>query len=310
MKYEITGYRENDEYAIAELYKKAFDGRILDIDMWRMVHKTNPAKGYCMASMWDGNRLIAHTELFTAKAYLNHKLILSGTSGDTMADNAYPGAGVAVYRWIDQKYDDIFKIGFPNENSFPVVTRVLKHNHIGDIDFWWKAEKSLDDMPENRNSFLTQEMSQPSEAFDFDEFCKSFRYSLLRDRDFIIWRFINRKAKQYHYFECTKNNHIVGYMVCNIFIVETEGRQERHGQIDDIAALSKDAFVALIRHAEAFFKKEHVCILKLWCTKPEFIECLELLGYSYGLRPFHVELWNQKLKLEEAYLTMADSDIF
>ena len=309
MKYEITGHIEGDDKEIAELFSEAFGGRQFDINAWRRNNESNPVKPYCVASMWDGDKLIAHTELSVAKAILDGKATISGVSGTTMARHGYPGASVAAYRWIDQEHPEVCKIGFPNDQSFPLIKRVLKHNYIGDIDFWWKIVGDPDDTDERIfQGCHIEETEKPSIPSDGLPICDGCRYSLVKNREFIQWRFLNRTEKGYHYFECKKQDEIVGYVVLSKYF---DGESNAwHGQIVDFAAVDDLVFMALIRFAEKQFNNDNLQVVKLWCTSPSFQEDLKRCGFQYGLRPFHVELWHEDLALHEMNLTMADSDVF
>lgn len=305
MKYNFTGYRVGDENEIARLFQNSFGGRKMNLENWRIVHEKGNADHYCLANMWDGEKLIGHTELFTAQATYCGKQIVSGTSGTTMADPDYLGAGAMVYKWIDKTYPDYIKIGFPNENSFPLVMKVLKHKYLGEIDFWWRKINNA--VYEENKEYRIRQCDQVSTNLDFRNECMKYQYSLIRDASFLRWRFLDRKSRNYKYYEMYSEDDVLGYMVCSVY---EDADETVHGQIVDIMAKSADAFANFIEYALDYYRNIGAEIVKIWVTDPTYVECLESKGFSYGLRPFHMECWHHEIDMKKSYITMADSDIF
>lgn len=308
MKYFITGYQKGDETKISNLFSDVFEGRVFDIENWVKSQNANPYRNYVVASMWNNDLMIAHAELRISKAFLNKQEVLSGTSCTFMANKKYPGAGVTIYKWIDKQYPDIFKIGFPNDHALPVVKNVLKHNYVGDIDFWWK--KPSMHKTNDYNGFQWERMIFPSNDCDFTRECMEFQYSLIRDKKYIEWRFFSCNQGKYEYFECRENEILMGYAVLSLYEEQVGEEKQKHGQIVDIISRSVTSMEYMLDKIDKYFGKRKVEIIKLWMSDPEIQIILRQQGYQYGLRPFHVELWHHNLKISNMYLTMADSDIF
>jgi len=309
MKYKITGYHNGDENKINELFGEAFDGRTLDLDQWRDNNESNPVAQYCLANMWDGSVLAAHIILWPFKAILEGNVITAATSGTVMASSKYPGASFPLIKWIEKQYPDFFVVGFPNDYALPITTRALKHFYIGDIDFWWKDLEEKEAILKDQN-FEAFQLETPSDQCDFTDICKEFQYAIIRNKDYIKWRFTGRKNAGYHYYECYSGEQLIGYFVYNIYHSKDDGINEFQGQIVDIIAINRNSFNNIIRYAENVLFYQGIHKIKMWCTSIDYQNELKELGYSYGMRHFHVELWKGKLSFEDMYLTMADSDVF
>jgi GNAT superfamily N-acetyltransferase len=153
---------------------------------------------------------------------------------------------------------------------------------------------------------------------EFEDFWKevSRGYSMIivRDQDYLNWRFVERPAAGYRVFKCERNGKVIGYVT----LTSKSSGVHRLGYIVDLLCPANDTavFERLVSFAINFFKTEHADLIVCLVTKHgAYSQLLKQLGF------FHVssakvvgEAYNS-LVLREVrrngsrwYLTLSDTD--
>lgn len=302
-QYCSRGYVDGCERQIAELFLLAYN-REFSLDDWKWRFKDNPCRSLCITTLWDDEKLIAHNALTPFYAYKNGERIISANSGTTMARPEYMGVSIQLFNDCKHMYHDIYMIyGFPNKNSFRITTKYLQHHMVGEICFWSKeiTDESIRDPSIHEIALFTQR-----HGCIYKKMIDRVEYIAERSVEYLNWRFIEKPNSGYKCFELIEDNVICGYIVLNTY----RKRNQLQGQIVDIVATGSEQYLRLINFASSYFSKCGCTIVKTWAAFHELSDIYRSLGYSYGAHPFPMTLWDDSISIENAYITMADSDVF
>lgn len=298
-QYEAGRYPLNQLDIVQKLFSQAFGGRTIGLDMLQWQMEKNPCLKYRATTLWYGEELVAYKALTPSLAILNGKNVISAVSGTLMADRRFPGASIQLCTECARQNEDIDMIyGFPNHNSFGILMKYLNHHYVGDIAFWSAKPKKVETSDAIREFWeFTDEYQVISRKLsEGHEFIK------LREKNYLNWRFFQKPYYQYRGFEYEKR----GYIVVDIYM--ENGMKQL--QIVDILSDTEEVMDKLLKYAVNLALDLKCEILKLWLTSRKYETVLGDNGFSYGLHPFAMTVWNQEIDISRCYFTMADSDIF
>lgn len=303
-RYNITNYRPGDEYLIRELFSEVY-GRTFSLEAWRWQFFDNPYCDRQMVSVWDGEKLIAHTAVTLFRGHYRGKEFVVAYSGHTMASPNYLGISkllLSEVKSCNKSIDMLY--AFPNRNSFRIFRDVLCFNYLGDVCF------VLAPVCKNRTCF-TDEIREISA---FTEEHGELYQQLIRKCDFITnrsltrlnWRVLNKPDSGYRIFELRKASKLKGYIVLNLFRDEGELR----GQIIDIMAPEPKDMDQLLEYARIWFGERNCNKAKMWMTSNYYADVLREQQFITPDLAFPLVTSQFNFNIQNAYLTMIDSDVF
>lgn len=301
-QYKAAGYVEGFEDKAQELFSRCFGGRKFDTEVWDWQFNSNPYFNRRVTTLWDEDTLIAMTALTPSFALVDGREVVSAVSGTTMARDDYRGVSIQLVSECGKQNRDIeFKYSFPNRQAFRIATKFYGHHYVGDVAFWTARPRRLprDERVSKFELFTTEHGDLYRGVADAHSYMKR------RDKDYLNWRFVQKPRAGYGLYEYADYG-VSGYVVVNEY---REG-EESHLQIVDIVANSEEAFACLMQHAINLAYENGDDIVKLWLTSRAYKRTLEGMGFAYGMQPFRVTVWDRDIDLEDAYITMSDSDVF
>jgi hypothetical protein len=271
--------------------------------------------------------------------------IIGTQSLDTITDINYRGKGLftvlskSVYnKLINSEIGLVY--GFPNGNSIhgfekkldwnvldplPFLIKPLKSKYFTDrikaLSFLPNIQLSFSKLKRSKNFFISEENVFPKEVnIIWERFSANFEVAVVRDRDYLNWRYVRKPNQNYRIAHChDQNNEYVGFVVFTT-------KEKHNGKIGYIMELiydpaSSEAATLLMNHAVTSIKSESADCILAWCLEhspsyntfkkdffvkmPEKIRPIEL---HFGARCFNSELKEQVYKRENWYLSYSDSD--
>lgn len=165
------------------------------------------------------------------KFKVGNKVVLGAQSLDTLTDKDYRGLGL-FYRMansvmIRAKTENVSLVyGFPNGNSFPVFRKLLKWQSLDPLPFLIKPLRtkyftnrinffrflkninlSFSRYREDSNYTLLDKFSFPKEVdLIWKRFSRDITVSVVRDREYLNWRYLDKPNESYQIVHCYNNN--------------------------------------------------------------------------------------------------------
>ncbi len=210
-----------------------------------------------------------------------------------------------------------FTYGYPNENAYELHKKFLKYE---DIAMQPLLERRIEDPSEMPNqTFSTGLEFRKIEKFDesvdllWDQVKNQFKAIVIRNADFLNWRYMARPDVSYYAYGAYDHNKLVGYCVLKLYQEDKILR----GHFLDLFTIpgEKEYGCFLIQNGLEFFKKEKRSAVNLWMQGSSFFQKL-LREYGFeekGGRPFicrfnfERELFKPCLAKEHWYFTMGDT---
>jgi GNAT superfamily N-acetyltransferase len=276
---------------------------------------------------------------------INDKVNQGSQSLDTITDKDYRGKGLftklatSVYQKAkDEKIALVY--GFPNGNSIHGFSKKLDWAVLDPVPFLLKPLKSsyftkkikaLNFLPNINLSFEGYSQSSKyyiKEAFSFtdevnniwENFSKSFKVAVNRDKNYLNWRYINKPNENYRIAHCYDlNNNYMGFIVFTV-------KGKHGGKIGYIMEMiyhldRPEAANLLLRYAVNEIRKEKADCILSWClahspnfsifSKSNFFklpEKLRPIELHFGVRAFQENIKETVYNRKNWYLSYSDSD--
>ena len=210
-----------------------------------------------------------------------------------------------------------FTYGYPNENAYDLHKKHLRYK---DIFMQPLIERKLEETSDiSLNSFPPALEFKKIEKFNdsinvlWDEVKNYFETIVIRNADFLNWRYIGRQDVLYYVFGAYDKDSLVGYCVLKLY---REDRILRGHFIDLFTIPGQEVYARfLIQNGLRFFQKEKVNEVNLWMQGSTFFrKILREYGFETNKsRPmicrFNIDgdKFNTFLTEEKWYFTMGDT---
>jgi GNAT superfamily N-acetyltransferase len=318
----MRSYREGDEAGIAKLYQLAF-GEPLDVPHWRWQYIENPAKIVTITLAEEKSEIVGQYALRPVRMKVGQDSRLAALSLDTMVHPEYRGQGMFV-KLAKHLYETVagrgipLVYGFPNEASYhgfiarlewkdltknvPLFVRPLNVRRIlnqrlkpallaGAAGWLVQAGASLR-YPVRRvrvpQGCAIQERTRFDESADrlWEQASTLFPVSVVRDQQYLNWRFVAKPGDHYTLFTLESNAGLLGYVVLKT--VEKFGL--RLGFLVDLLALPgrPDVSHCLVSKALGYFKESEQDIINCMMLKNgPFVPALRANGFLFLPPKYH-----------------------
>ena len=317
-KYIIRPNREGDEERLVDLWKQVFKkDRSVEYWQWRF-NACAFGKGVVMLGL-DGENIVSAYSTNRMMLKLGDEIVpaVHGFDGYTHIDYRKHGIFTKLLGKLMEEYavEGVkFMYGYPNTNSYPIHIKMDWKGH-GLIDTW---EKDLE---------LTNWTPSPDfetiEIFDerVDKLWKdaksTIKIGIVRNKDYLNWRYIDNPSAKYHKTILTKNGKIVGMLVLKTYHEENEIT----GHIIDALAINNEIFQQLVDYAIGYFSSRKVKKISCWFNeKHPFIETITNRDFKINQMArtcFAIKAINNIEGISEFvenkdnwYMMMGDCDIF
>lgn len=293
-KWSIRACREGDEEGIFELWKEVYPGKEYDRDgwmrSWQWRFKDNPAGDSIIWVADHDGRIVGQRASIPVRMKVGSEVIASCHSADTMTHPDYQRQGIsgALGKKIDAEAE---KNGIAIVYGFPTkINRLVGIKKLNRFDF---ATLQILVKPLNwgnvlkmriKNKFLSKlgaiggnlliilfyrakrapivEGLTISQVSSFDERINEFwdrvsnqhQIMLVRDRDYLNWRYVAATDMDYTIYVAEKAGQIYGYLVLGY----EQRVQVRVGVIFDILAQSAQTAQCLVWRAVEHCRQERV----------------------------------------------------
>ena len=216
---ETRDYESGDEIRILELFETVF-GRKMSLEYWKWRFEDNPAGKHMIKLMWDGETLAGHYAVSPVVVRIDDRKHLTALSMTTMTHPDYFRMGIfgklanALYDDLEQQRNVRMIWGFPNNNSHYGFVKNLDWLDVGVVHM-------LGTDVSNRKP-RSARVFKVADAFEDDHFSLlqkvsgNFALSVVRDRAYFDWRYLEQPTQRYSIFEC-RDGGLGGFAVAKLF---------------------------------------------------------------------------------------------
>ena len=287
---EIRAYRPGDEAGILRLFETCHR-RPLELDVWRWRYAGRSEGSPVTSVAVDGGELVGHVSSLPVRLERGARPVKAGLWVDLMIEPKHRNLTLFLdlaeenrRRCAETGVELLF--AFPNNNSFPVLKRMLGWQDAADI---LALEGSL--------ASLQRPATVGSKIETLDEFGAEFDalWTRLRPHDRLCgargsahlqWRYRGRPRTSYPAWSARDaSGRVIGFLVAKIFA----GPQGRIGDILDFWTEPEGPAAGnLLMAAFDHFKQENVATVSAWALEgtPQRAQ-LEACGLSPGADRTH-----------------------
>lgn len=347
-------YEPGDEEQIVELLNAVFpsgpwsDTGHSHLDYYKWKYLESPFNKVCIAVAESNGKIIGTAHSMLNKIHLNGKTWLSGIGADASVHPDYRQMGVfgAIKdEWMRQhSIKGVFfqssistnpillerniRRGYPRFPLDPVelvryskaLAQLRATRKIGASYVAYKmssilgGETKSDEININKISLFDEAFEKFSNRLQ-----QSYDYLVVRDSDYLNWRYCDPRGGTYEVFSANDNGEVVGFLVLRNFQKERV-YPKNGGYIVDLITLPErsDIYDALIFHALDYFDSVSVQSVRWWGLKNSMIyELLMKRGFlvSKNLNLFYTNPSDTKrydllkdIMVEKSHLAYGDHD--
>lgn len=212
------------------------------------------------------DKIIASYSLYPLKVKYDNQIKDGYLCHNVMTHPKHGGKGLFTqlgkYAISDTSKDSIL-IGVPNENA------IRGHLKVGweeypNIPFYTKT-----DFNSYSISNITQIDSFSFNKFEVEQFYKPYNFCIIKDSEFLNWRYINRPNIEYMCYKLIDNSG---------FIVLKQYENKLH--IIDYGFINGDSFIKLLKFTENKAQELNSKIIEFWCYSNKDQNTLHQLGFN------------------------------
>ena len=305
----IRAYRAGDERKIAELFR-ACHGRELPLELWRWRYQRNPAGPPVIDVAESGGRIVAHVATIPVRLSKGSAALRAGLWADLMV---HPEArGLDLFMRLSESHTRRAKAtgirqlyAFPNDNSYPILKRMLGWKTVQEID---ALEAPLERLrlprPPLPAGWFFEEINEYTLGFnDFWSSVRPAAISIVRDTAWLRWRYLRKPKYNYGRWALwNEQGRLAGWIAAKVF-----------GRIGDVMDLwaepSGPAAGHLMVQAAEWFRSQKVRRVSAWASRSSrTLARYRAWGFApigprthFAAIPFNGERWD---------ISKGDSDVF
>lgn len=316
---------QGDGVDLIELFSLVTPELEVDIEKWRWKYLDNPLKENLIAVWEEDGRIVSEEAIVPLKFYYKGEIFKVGHSVDSMTLKGYRGKGifkkVAKLTLIEgEKRDFLFFYGFPNPNSKPIYLEKLGWRLNGNIRRWifplnldflsTKLKIKLSFLKDffkiGKNLIKVKGRYKKVENFEGIEnylvnLKRNYDMFLLRDKEFLTWRYLAHPYYSYDIFEDEEN----------LFVLRIKSPDIKRGSIEEIMFKDYKALSDILNFSIKYFIERDVDLVDIWIKEKDPIEKILLKkGFiPYNRRPIIFYPFKEIDLNLRYYLNFSDLDI-
>ena len=321
---EIRPYKNGDEDGILKLdtmvEEHPWNRRNLANWNWKFKGK-NPA-GKALVWVAENNKEILATFAIIPISVFVEGQITKGSHSIAMIVNPkFQNKGLIKFV-ADKLINDAvnnqieFIFGYPNDRAYELHKQLLGYKDISNQNFYFFNFLSKKKIKTNISSnTVFKEIKKFDNSVDelWNLVKKELKTAIVRKKEFLNWRYIERPDVKYFPFGIYGKNKLLGYCVLKIY---KEGEIIRGHFLDIFTGMdSQNLFRDLVTNSMLFFKEKGCHEVNLWLQGSDlFQEILGELGFSISSsRPMICRFNNSEKNLEKKltkqnwFFTMGDT---
>lgn len=307
MDYKIRTYERGDEYQIVKLFKEVFH-RDMIAEQWKWKYEGQGfSNNKSVVAIDKSENVIGHFGAITVRVWFMDRFDIAYQAVDEMVDERHRGG----YR--KGLYYHLGSFFWENINSFKYGFVNLNHMRLGKIIGFFEDCISVKD-----HSINTKKYSLPLyklEQIDWDDIVidvlwkkiyKSIGWSMVRDREFLKWRFKNNPFYTCKLYGLKRRftKGILGWIVV----------KEMHDTLFIMDMLFGEEYMEpLLKKVLSMAYREDKKKAILWLNN-RYDDRLKAIGFQYAERSTYVpniiklKICDSKEMNRNLYFTMADTD--
>lgn len=247
------------------LFNKCFGHRPLLDNSWYFWHNTSHKHNNTYVVRWQ-NKIVASYSLFPLTIKYKNVQKDGYLCHNVMTDPDHGGRGLFTQLGkyaISSTSSESILIGVPNENA------IRGHMKVG----WTEYSKIPFYIKNEFESYTTKDVEK-IQSFSFNEkqiakFNKSYDFCVVKDSDFLNWRYIDRPNIKY---DCYKLSDDSGFIVLK--------RYEEKLHILDYGFTNVKSFTKLLKFTENRAKELNSEIIEFWCYSTRDQSVLHSRGFK------------------------------
>lgn len=271
---QIRQYKPGDEKQILEmdwlLFPDPWNKR--NLENWRWKHKgNNPAGDAIIYVMEHEAMIIAHFAVVPYRIRAFGRDVLASHSIGSMVLPEYQGKGLIkfvadkLFKEAQEK-NIAFSYGFPNNLAYDLHKRFFGYDDISQIYTLEKKTTPLVSKKDNtvsgkfRFAPITRFNNSSDQLWDASK--DTYPISVIRDKAFLNWRYMERPDQKYYGFGAYEGDELTGYAILKLY----QDAEILKGHIIDVFSLPdrRDIVLFLIEKSEEFFIDNKTDIESSW----------------------------------------------
>jgi predicted N-acetyltransferase YhbS len=307
-------YKEGDEKQIVSLLKLVFKlQRFDDLTYWEWMYKNNPIG---LSKIWvaeNDGEIVGHYALIpirikgTNSIHLGTLTINLAIHPDYQHHGIFPLLAEKAHKELCQE-GILFSYCYPNNNSYPIfinkllwikidtlpmlfrplnlkllIKRKINNKYLSELIYPFGmlfTKKSFRDQKyHSKEKINIKKATSFDERLDsfFKEASKEYKHIIVRDQQFLTWRYLNNPNYNYTIYLAEKNGKVLGFIVLKTIPVNNSNS----GMIVDLLTLPHHECItfALVSKAINFFEKENADVITCFVQSKYYYDLLRKLGF-------------------------------
>lgn len=307
----IRDFVEGDEIAVNNLFNSTFC-RKRPMDEWHWKFKQNPAGESYIYLAEKNNKIIGHIGAIPLRVSIDGDIFVAYQYLDAMVESSSRKEGIFTnilsYSLSQAKVNEMLEIGFPKKIVYDIETAKLNIVHgLGEVDRYINYNLLSTNKGNYNPAFLKTSSIFKVDIFDerFDLFwekvSREHRISLVKDGDYLNWRYIMKPQSFYSIFASQDKNEVNGFVVLKT--VEKMGYKK--GCIVDILSLKGAEIIQeLLLYGLHYFDNQGVNLVTTY-VKDSFVSKVLL---QLGFVKVENEEITKKYNIEKMWLVVHNSN--
>ncbi|WP_338791418.1 GNAT family N-acetyltransferase [Bernardetia sp. MNP-M8] len=310
---------ENEEFIISyfELFESCFGKREdLNREWYNWFNLASPfgKNDIFLVKDLESNQLVSAYGLLPYQVNYNQKLYPAALCTNVMVHPDYRGYGLFVETGLFALKDSSKKgnkivIGIPNENAIRGHLKV-GWNQLDNLYFLNINPSLCEDKPLESG---IKELTNYKQLENISSFFEKYNYSIVRNKEFIKWRFLERPNKSYKIFILEEYEKVEGYIVLKKFLDEEQSILKTH--IVDFGYNQIHHLKKLLNTSIYYSKQEKSHLLNMWHLTEESTEynCIVSIGFRKTENFNYFINYSDQINYDNIHnwhITLGDNDVY
>jgi predicted acetyltransferase len=317
-KFIIRPYRDEDEECVHKLWKAAF-GKEMSTSLWNWKYLQNPYDRQMLLCVSETGKAVVSYTGIPYRTNLQGRIVEMTQLMDIMSHPEYRKTGLFIktaHAFFEIYGKDIlFVYGFPGRYHFDIGVKYLGYQALTKTVSYLTAKTDVLAGKDAEYGGI-ERITDIDAAFDrlWEKCQDDYPLSIIRNSDFVRWRFLNHPMKKYQIFGYRKDSakELNAYAVFSV-----EGKKARIADI--LAPSSEKAIGDFLNQTACVLKGSGIEHIETWLPENHFLTKL-LLSAGFINSPEPLEIIPTVRNFENApllewtsgrlFYTMADADLF
>lgn len=319
-KYTIRPYQVEDEDAVLSLWQTVFEKDISSA-YWRWKYTNNPYGNRIVLCVKETGEVVVMYSGIPYRASIGGEFIEIIHLSDVMSHPDYRKTGLFIktvesfFEYFGGPQKAAFIYGFPGKYHFDIGCKYLKYNELsGGVSFLFALVRDLAENSHFQGRVMNISNIDDAGKDIWPECQKFYPFSVIRDKQFLKWRFQMNPIHSYKIYGYALNpgSQLIGYAA---FAQD----EDTLIMVDLLMPPSLSMVQDFMAIMAAEFVKQNIKKVKTWLPANHFLTNIlvscgfavrqEPLGFVPTGRSFSPSLpWNWGS--QNMYYSMADADLF